>query len=236
MPAKPGGLRPHEERRNYSRREPQFSSRESFLIVIEGEVTERLYFEKIRADLRLKPALIVHPGFTDPLGLVTAATSMYERDGQGRRVAKGHRSNSDIPSYDHVWVLFDTDVANRQGQLNPALQLAKAEGIHVGHSTPCIETWLFLHFQARPGPLIDSVGARRKLSEAMRQSYSKSAVEFEKLWPTLAQNIPAAVRHAELARQYHVDAMTPFPPDPSTELDLLVRALNAAVQRPLRIL
>jgi hypothetical protein len=37
-------------------------------------------------------------------------------------------------------------------------------------------------------------------------------------------------------RRYHQDAATPFPPNPSTQLDLLVRALDTSVQPPLRIL
>jgi len=60
MPARPGHLRPHEERPNYARREPEEPLPgeprlgDSFLIVTEGEVTERMYFgspDKVAVDL-----------------------------------------------------------------------------------------------------------------------------------------------------------------------------------------
>jgi len=62
MPAKSGPLRPHEQRLNYARREPKEPPPgeprigDSFLIVTEGEVTERLYFESLRDLLEVNPA------------------------------------------------------------------------------------------------------------------------------------------------------------------------------------
>ncbi len=69
MPPKPGPLRPHEERLNYARREPQQpppgepKAGDSFLIVTEGEVTERMYFESLRDRLQVNPVTVrvVHP-------------------------------------------------------------------------------------------------------------------------------------------------------------------------------
>ena len=57
MPPKTGPLRPHEERQNYARRIPKQpppgepSLGDSFLIVTEGAVTEKLYFESLRSAL-----------------------------------------------------------------------------------------------------------------------------------------------------------------------------------------
>ena len=62
MPAKSGPLRPHEQQLNYTRREPKEPSPgeprigDSFLIVTEGEVTERVYFESLRDLLEVNPA------------------------------------------------------------------------------------------------------------------------------------------------------------------------------------
>lgn len=244
MAAKPGPLRPHEERQTYTRRirqqpppgQPELG--DSFLIVTEGEVTERLYFESIRAALQLTPVTVqvVHPNCTDAEGLVRAAMDLYERDADGNRIAKRRFGNRDVRVYDHVWVLFDTDVPSRQGQLGPALELANAEGIHVGHSTPSVEVWILLHFRERPGPLLDSARAERAVSEAWGQQYDKRAETFPQLWAALKPNISAAVLRGGQVREYHQHAATPFPPNPSTELDLLVRALDASVQPPLRII
>ncbi len=244
MPAKPGPLPPHEERQNYARRIPQEpppgepSLGDSFLIVTEGEVTEKLYFESVRAALRLHPVTVkvVHPGCTDAEGLVRAAIDLYDRDRHGNRVAKGAIGNRNVEFYDHVWVLFDTDVPARQGQLEPALELAKKEEIHVGHSTPSVELWLLLHFRDRPGPLLSSDAAGQAVGKAWGQKYEKTKERFPNLWAALKPNIPAAVARGALVREFHKHAATPFPPNPSTELDLLVRALDASVQPQLRIL
>jgi hypothetical protein len=244
MAAKPGPLRPHEEKLNYARRIPQApppgepSLGDSFLIVTEGEVTEKLYFESVRATLQLNPVTVrvVHPNCTDAEGLVYAAMSMYERDNDGNRMAREATGNRDVEVFDHVWVLFDTDVPDRQGQLGPALELARNENIHVGYSTPSAEVWLLLHFRDRPGPLLDSNAAEQAVGDAWGQHYDKSARTFSKLWLALKPNILAAVMRGAQVREYHNQAATPFPSNPSTQLDLLVRALDASVQPQLRII
>lgn len=242
MPAKAGPLRPHEERLSYARREPEHpppgepKPGDSFLIVTEGEVTERMYFEALREELEVSPVTVrvVHPSCTDPEGLVRAA--MRERDAADERRSRWQAGNTEVSGYDHVWVLFDTDVAAREGQLGPALALARQERIHVGHSTPSVEVWLLLHFRDRPGPLWNSSAAEHAVGEAWEQRYSKSAETFPKLWLALKPNITAAVNRAIQLREYHQNGASPFPANPSTELDLLVRALDASVQLPLRIL
>jgi len=244
MPPKSGPLRPHEERRDYARRVPQEpppgepAMGDSFLIVTEGEVTEKLYFESVRAALQLNPVTVkvVHPKYTDAEGLVRAAMDFYERDKRGIRVATAPVGNRDVTVYDHVWVLFDTDVPARQRQLEPALELAKKEGIHIGHSTPSVELWLLLHFRDRPGPFLTSDAAEHAVGEAWGERYTKSAENFPRLWVALQPNVPTAVARAADVRKYHKKAATPFPPNPSTQLDLLVRALDASVRPQLRIL
>ena len=241
MPAKPGPLRPHEERLQFRPREarealpgePRLG--DAFLIVTEGEITERLYFESLRAALELSAVTVrvVHPACTDANGLVRAA--MAERDAAASR-RQGEGGNWDLGDYDHVWVVFDTDVAARQGQLTPALQLAKAERIHVAHSTPCVEFWLLLHFRYTTGPLLDSAAAERALGEAWQRRYHKRAQAFPELWQALKPGIPAAVSRASQVREHHEQGRTPFPPNPSTEVDLLVRALDASVQPSRRML
>ena len=244
MPAKPGPLWPHEERQNYARREQiqpppgEPALGDSFLIVTEGEVTEKLYFESVRARLQLNPVTVhvVHPHCTDAEGLVRAAMSMYELDNDGNRLAREASGNRDVKIFDHVWVLFDTDICAQQHQLGPALELARNQRIHIGHSTPSVEVWLLLHFRDRPGPFLNSDAAEHAVGAAWGQHYDKSAATFRKLWHAIKPNIPAAVNRATQVREYHSSAGTEFPPNPSTELDLLVRALNASVRQELRII
>ena len=127
MAAKPGPLRPHELRQDYSRKppaEPPPGDPElghSFLIVTEGEVTERCYFELVKSALRLNTVQVEHPPCTDAMGLVKAAIALYKRDSEGNRVPTRRLGICDVRVIDHVWVLFDTDIPHQQGQLAPAL-------------------------------------------------------------------------------------------------------------------
>ena len=244
MAAKDGPLRPHEERQAYPRHRSGDGPRgspdlgDSFLIVTEGEVTETMYFTKLRHALKIRPMTVwvLHPDCTDAVGLVRSAIGLCEPDGKGNR--RGTRSSGRLDGevIDHVWVLFDTDVPERDGRLQEAMQLAAQHNIHVGHSTPSVELWLLLHFRDRPGPLLTSDAAESALSEAWEREYSKSAGSFDDLWRTLLPNIPRAVARGSQVREYHSGANSAFPPNPSTELDLLVAALNASVQQHLRIL
>ena len=199
MPAKPGPLRPHEERASLARLQPkepppdQPALGDSFLVVTEGEVTERMYFESVRQALQIQPVTVhvVHPACTDAVGLVRAA--IRERDAAPDRRNRCLAGNREVSQYDHVWVLFDTDLAALHRQLDPALELAKNEDVHVAHSTPSVEFWLLLHFRFTTGPLLNSDAAEKAVGHAWGQHYDKREQTFSNLWPALKPNIPAAV-------------------------------------------
>jgi hypothetical protein len=241
MPAKPGPLRPHEKRQKYQRAQPlpdlpgQPAFGDSFLIVTEGKVTEKLYFELLRKKLELKAATVqvVHSGYTDAFGLLNSAIDI--RDQESRRRSGRKIGNREVGGFDHVWVVFDTDVPHREGQLGSALQLARNHGINIAFSTPSVELWLLLHFRDRPGYL-DSRAAENALEEAWGQKYDKDEETFKCLWLQLCPQIAAAVNRAGQIRQYHEASGAPFPANPSTNADLLVLAMNAAVQPRLRII
>ena len=116
------------------------------------------------------------------------------------------------------------------------LELARSQQIHVGHSTPSVEFWLLLHFRFTTGPLLSSRAAEQAVAAAWGQPYDKRQETFQRLWPAIEPGIPAAVSRALQVREYHQKGGAVFPANPSTELDLLVRALNAAVSPPMRIL
>jgi hypothetical protein len=242
MSAKPGPLRPHEERRSYFRVPPPATLPgtpelgDTFLIVTEGEVTEREYFESLRCLLQFDPVTVkvVHPNCTDAMGLIKAAINERSQPREKRR--RGEAGNRDVSNYDHTWVVFDTDVPERLGTLGNALNAARKESVHVALSTPTIELWLLLHFRDRPGPLLDSSAAERALSDCLGYSYDKSKATFRRLWPILRPNIEMAVRRATEVRSFHQRANSLFPPNPSTDVDRLVCALNASIQPNLRIL
>jgi len=172
---------------------------------------------------------VVHPDCTHAEGLVRAAVELRDAFAQSRV-----RSNREVSKYDHVWVLFDTDVPARDGQLQSARQLAENENIHVGHSTPSVEFWLLLHFRFTTAGFLNSDAVERVVGESWGQHYDKSAETFTKLWPALRPNIQEAISRATQTREHHKAANSSFPPNPSTELDLLARALFVSVRPELR--
>ncbi len=238
MPAKPGPLRPHETPRRYQR--PQIASPppgepavgDSFLIVTEGKVTEFKYLEQFRKRLKAR-ARVIHSGRTDALGLVRAAVA--ERDAIRNDTQAGNQW-SRAESWDHVWVVFDSNVSAREGQLTPALSLARSENVHVALSTPCFEFWLLLHFRRTTGPLLEDRDANTSLQEAWGRPYDKSKMTFDRLCPDLVAKIPAAVANADAVRQHHKNASSSDPANPSTEVDKLIWALNDSVRPEFRLL
>jgi hypothetical protein len=209
---------------------------DTFLVVVEGKVTERLYVQGVCGCLALGAVhvRVVRPTKHDPVGLVEAA--IQERAGPQRRRVEGQASIREPQMYDHIWVVFDTDASGQAGRVKQAMELAGRENIHAAFSTPSIEFWLLLHFRYTTGLLMDSAAAERAVGDAWGQRYDKRADTFPKLWPALKPNIPAAVSRAQQVREYHDKGSTPFPANPSTQVDLLVRALDASVQPPRRIL
>jgi hypothetical protein len=108
-----------------------------FLIVSEGEVTERQYLDAVKRSRKIRSARLefVPPGPTSPVEIVRLA---YELRKQARR---------DDP-FDHVWCIFDVEAKVNQ-QCRPgfpeAVNLAERWNISLAISNPCIELWILLH-------------------------------------------------------------------------------------------
>ncbi len=155
---------------------------DTFLVVVEGRVTERLYVQGVCGCLSLGAVhvRVVRPTRHDPVGLVEAA--IQERAGPQRRRDAGRAGVREPERYDHVWVVFDIDASGQADRGKRALDLARAENIHAAFSAPSIEFWLLLHFCYTTRVLLDSAAAERALGEAWGQRYDKRAETFAKLW------------------------------------------------------
>ena len=55
-------------------------------------------------------------------------------------------NRSIMPSYGHIWVIFDKDSFTNQ-QFNSAIEQAHMKGYNVGWSNEAIELWFLLHFE-----------------------------------------------------------------------------------------
>ena len=101
------------------------------LIVCEGRVTEKRYFEFIRHTERIPLQLEVVPAGV-PETVVRRAKELAAE------------AEAERDAFDAVWCVFDIDEHVR---VPAALDRALALGFRLAVSNPCFELWLLLHFQ-----------------------------------------------------------------------------------------
>ena len=208
---------------------------DSFLIVTEGTVTEPVYFEFLLEGLELSRVRVritpgVHP---DPRHVIRTADRIATE--QQEKAAKKQLSIGEPEDFDHVWAVIDTDVAVRNGFWNEVEQLAEARCVRLAHSTPCFEFWLLLHFgMTTRGDLPDGTTAKAAVKKVLGHVYSTDEDTARKAIASFIANWPDAVKYAGQVRQHHQAAGTKLPANPSTEVDILVRALNNSAPEHLR--
>lgn len=200
---------------------------DTFLVVTEGTVTEPVYFEFLLSDLQLYAVqVIVMPGrASDPRHVIETAASEVKAHASRRK--KGQLAVTEPQKYDHVWAVIDTDVAVRKGIWSEVKQLADARNVKLAHSTPCFEYWLLLHLQyTTRGDLTNGDKAKHAVKKLLGRNYSTNEETFRETMPLLIPHWSEAVKHAGRVREHHAGGGTPDPATPSTEVDLLVGALN----------
>ena len=225
----------HERRLAEAESVREVSPGDSFLIVTEGTVTEPVYFECFLEALELSRAkVIVIPGKkSDPKHVITTAKDTADR--QITRHRKGQLGIREPAKFDHVWAVIDTDVAVCEGIWNEVQELAATKNVKLAHSTPCFEYWLLLHIgYTTRGDLVDGDAAKKAFAQTLGMDYSTNEGTARKAMAKVIDKWPRAVTFAEQARQHHLQASTPSPANPSTEVDRLVRALNDSAPKYLR--
>lgn len=135
------------------RRAAKRSKKKRILLVCGGRVTEREYFEFVKAELNATAVKVVSPKEgKDPVGLVKYAAKM-----------KRQASHISDDAYDEVWAITDTDQFH---SLSDAQKLADKEGVRLSITNPCFEVWLIDHMCECP------------LSCAVTSACEKKAVEL----------------------------------------------------------
>jgi hypothetical protein len=202
---------------------------DTFLIVTEGTVTEPVYFEFLKGDLQLYAVhVVVMPGWaSDPRHVIETAAKKVDEQQRKRRT--GQLAVNEPEKFDHVWAVIDTDVAVRMEYWNDVKQLAASKKVQLAHSTPCFEFWLLLHLlYTTRADLIDGDTTKRAVKQVLGRDYATDEKTAREAMPSFIPHWPQAIRHAQQARRHHLDAATPDPANPSTKVDLLVKALNDA--------
>ncbi|MGC4885843.1 RloB family protein [Micromonospora sp. DT227] len=192
--------------------------RQRFLLLCEGEVTEREYFEHLRKELRGTLVTIeISRDSGEPLNLVREACRML-RDSS--REAK--RAGDDYMRYDSVWCICDVDEHRR---LEAAIELAMREGVNMAISNPCFEIWPALHFD--PCTRYMSAGDLRSIIRQHQPGYEKS-LDCQKLNGRQAE----AIRRAMALDKQHARNGNPPGSNPSTGVWQLVRKLAESAGSP----
>jgi hypothetical protein len=201
----------------YRRPRPTQKPRKTFLIVTEGEKTEPNYFHALRSRLHLTTVEVHvhHPEATDPKSLTEAAIRLSEE--RGREAKKGHGVQ-----YDEVWVVYDLEKPGDERRRLHKSQGSKqqARGVRAATSDPSFEFWLLLHFRYTTRPFADCKAVIKQLKRHL-SDYDKAAA----ITAVVLEQTAVAIKNAEDCRKHH--RACDGSGNPSTEVDILVRNLNA---------
>lgn len=202
--------------RKFNHRRPYRTSnpRKYYLIVCEGEKTERNYFEAFKSDLpKGVIAIDVVGAGMNTLSLLNEATRLREKR------KKERKAGFVVYEYDEVWIVFDKDDFN---QYDLAIIRAEQEQIKCAYSNQAFELWYLLHFDYHDSALHRSQ-YQEMLSERLGFNYEKNA---SNIYDALKKNSQAdAIRNAKkLYKSY--DNISPAQKDPSTKVHELVEQLN----------
>ncbi|MYE10378.1 MAG: RloB domain-containing protein [Gammaproteobacteria bacterium] len=128
-------------RRRVAHKEP----RRVIRVHAEGEVTEPEYLKLMKGrEVRID----FGPSGFDPGSLV-------------RHARNDHKGRSAAGDFDEVWCVFDRD---QHPHIENAIDEARAVGVEVAVSNPCVEVWLILHVEDRTA-YIDRKEAQNRCTE-----------------------------------------------------------------------
>ena len=187
--------------------------RRSFLVLVEGEVTEEAYLLFWKRRLR-EHVLVDVPDFHGtPMSLVKEAAAMKLAEEKEDRRGRGRM-------HDEYWCVFDVDV---HPYLDEAIALAEATGLKIAISNPCIELWFLLHFHDQTA-YIERHEAARLVKEELGGGKGLTPEALD----DLGENFDIAKERARRLESKHHGDGTPAPGNPSSGIWNLVDALANA--------
>lgn len=221
-----GGFCQDDFKSRRARRKPA----KALLIVTEGRNTEPHYFEALKSAWNVHPKVLsITPGCEGiPKNLVKLANE--ELDALRQKARKNELAYNELDKFDEVWVVFDTEHAERQGKLHEGVEAARANEFQIAHSTPCFEFWLALHFSPNAPPMDfcdEAVAHLESVSGLTRGSYSKSSGASKAFIQTLMAEVETAVINA--TNLHNRQEGEEFPANPSTSMHKLLRSIFEAL-------
>lgn len=182
------------------RRVARAPKRRSLLVFAEGEVTEEAYLLDWQRRFRGRVSVELHDFHGTPMSLVQKAVEV--KAGNERNERRRGRA------HDQVWCIFDVD---QHPQLHEAIALARANGIELAISNPCIELWFLLHL-AEQSAYIERRDAQRQAAASLGAGKGLS----EAALAMLSENFETAKGRAQRLEQKHRGDGTPAPANPSS--------------------
>lgn len=123
--------------------------KKSFLIVCEGENTEKSYFEQFRI----------------PNAEITAIGTGYNTISLVNYTYKiVNQKKNNGQTFDQVWCVFDKDDFNT---FDEAIELARQYGFYAAHSNQAFEYWLILHFNDHQGGAMPRTDYGKQINSAI---------------------------------------------------------------------
>lgn len=177
-------------------------------VFAEGEKTETTYLTHWNRLYREYAVIsIARHTHTTPFELVREAANQRRQD---LRAAKKGRGSQ----FDQYWCIFDVD---EHPKLPEALDMAKANEISIALSSPCVELWFLLHFEAQTAH-IHRHDAQRRSKEHLQcgKELTNSALD------RLVENFDLAKTRAQALAAKHNADESRQPWNPHSELWRLV--------------
>lgn len=187
--------------------------RKSFLVLVEGQVTEADYLLYWKRRLRLRAQVDVPDFHGTPLSLVEKAVELKAAEERTEKRGRGRM-------HDEYWCVFDIDT---HPNVPEAIELARASEIELAISNPCIELWFLLHF-AEHSAYIECTDAARAVKAETGAGKSISPDGLEQL----SERFEAARGRAQRLEAKHRGDGTPAPGNPSSDAWRLIDAMKAA--------
>lgn len=127
-----------------------------YLIVTNGKVTEKEYFERLVDLYGLRGRVVIDKGAAgrDPKTLVERAADLKAKEDEEARKER-------FDSWESVWAVTDVD----DFPMFAAQQLAKQETVSLAVSNPCFEVWLIDHVIVCPESCAETKACEKKAQE-----------------------------------------------------------------------
>ncbi len=188
------------------------ATRRQILVFTEGEKTEGGYLLPWRREYRDRVLITIDPFHGVPLSLVDKAAETKRAEMRDQKRGRGR-------AHDEIWCMFDIDA---HPNVPDAIQKAKANGIGLAISNPCVELWFILHFEDQTAYVNRHV-AQSRSSELLGCGKSLSRAAMDRLHDSYED----ARRRAHSLDAKHDGDGSPAGSNPSSSIWALIESIRA---------